>query len=92
MYMVPIWMTQTFSVRSLIYCHSDMHVIVDGDFNCVLVNLTKTLDRSAQTNQLPSAASTTLNNWMLSTHLVDILRPQHPTQGLYIFSQRQIFH
>ncbi len=65
---------------------SDTHVIVGGDFNCVIDNF---LDRSAQTNQLPSAASTILNNLTSSTHLVDIWRLQHPTHRDYsFFSQR----
>ena len=65
---------------------SDTHVIVGGDFNCVLDNF---LDRSAQMYQLPSAAATTLNNLMLSAHLFDIWRLQHSTHRDYsFFSQR----
>uniref|UniRef100_A0AAR2KHB0 exodeoxyribonuclease III n=1 Tax=Pygocentrus nattereri TaxID=42514 RepID=A0AAR2KHB0_PYGNA len=65
---------------------SDTNVIVGGDFNCVIDNY---LDRSSQPTQLPSAASATVNNLMLSTHLVDIWRLQHPTDRDYsFFSQR----
>ena len=73
-------------VFNLLPSLSDTHVIISGDFNCVLDDF---MDRSAQTNLVPSAASTTLNTLMLSTHLVDIWRLQHPTHRDYsFFSQR----
>lgn len=61
---------------------SDTHVLIGGDFNCVLDNR---LDRSAQTSQSPTATSTVLNNLMTSTNLVDIWRLVHPMGRDYSF-------
>jgi len=72
-------------IFNLLSDSADSHVILGGDFNCVLDNV---LDRSAQISQLPSA-STVLNNLMSSMNLVDIWRLIHPTGRDYsFFSQR----
>lgn len=60
---------------------SDTHLIVGGDFNCVLDSR---LDRSAQSNY-SSTSSMVLNDLMSSMNLVDIWRLGHPTDRDYSF-------
>lgn len=60
---------------------SDTHLIVGGDFNCVLDSR---LDRSAQSNH-SYTSSMVLNDLMSSMNLVDIWRLGHPTDRDYSF-------
>lgn len=70
------------SVFNIIPDVDSTHLIIGGDFNCILDPF---MDRYSPSPPKPSNAATVLNNLIHSLNILDIWRLQHPTDKDYSF-------
>lgn len=70
------------SVFNIIPDVNSTHLIIGGDFNCILDPF---MDRHSPSPPKPSNSATVLNNLIHSLNILDIWRLQHPTDKDYSF-------